>query len=234
LVLVGCDYGEFLLLLYNGEIVNNEAKIISIVGFFSLFIMVGGVWGLSKLTNSSENNAVGEKAENPEVSLGEDDHIIGQDGVLVVEYADFECPACAVAHMVNKQVISENEGKVRWVFKHFPLPFHKNAIRAAEAAEAASAQGKFWEMHDQLFENQSEWSELSDPVDVFVEFADELNLDKDRFVQDIKSGKFRAKIEKDQKEGESLGINATPTFVVGGKKYKGGMSIDQWRDLIVD
>jgi protein-disulfide isomerase len=218
-------------MLYNFLSMNDEAKTMSIVGLLSLLLLVGGVWGLSKLSQSTKG---GGNVENLEVGLDESDHVIGDKGLLIVEYADFQCSACAAAHPMNKQVIEKYKGKIKWVFKHFPLSFHKNAVRAAEAAEAAGVQGKFWEMHDKLFEKQAEWSELTDPGDMFVDFAQELGLDKNKFEQDIKSGKLRAKIEKDRKQGLVLGINATPTFIVGGKKYVGGLSADQWRKLIVD
>lgn len=141
--------------------------------------------------------------------------------VRIVEFGDFQCPACAVAHPTVKQVLEEYGDRVNFVFRHFPLPQHRNAIAAAIASEAAGLQGKFWEMHDKLFENQDDWAGSSKPLDVFRRYATELGLDLKRFERDFKEGNFKEKIENDRQDGQVLGVNSTPTFFVNNTKFTG-------------
>src|SRR5581483_190972 len=86
--------------------------------------------------------------------------------VTIIEFADFQCPACGQAHPALKQILEEYKGKVTFIYRHFPLPQHQNAILAAKASEAAGEQGKFWEMHDMLYEKQNEWSESNNAEEI--------------------------------------------------------------------
>jgi len=133
--------------------------------------------------------------------------------VTLVEFSDFECPACGAAYPVVKQVVEKYKDDLKFVYRHFPLNQHKNARRAAEAAEAAGAQGKFWEMHDLLFKNQTNLTS-----DAINGFAIELKLDMDKFTKEVASGTYAQKVQKDISDGTAAGVNSTPTFFLDGKK----------------
>jgi protein-disulfide isomerase len=140
----------------------------------------------------------------------------------LVEFSDFQCPACAAIKPLVDQIIKENEGNLLFVYRHFPLTQHPFAQKAAEAAEAAEAQGKFWEMFDLLFANQDK---LSDSL--FTELAAQLKLDTTVFTADLSSGKYRESVLADLREGNRLGINATPTFFLNGRK----LDLSSYADL---
>jgi protein-disulfide isomerase len=137
--------------------------------------------------------------------------------VTLVEYGDYECPYCGMAYPVVKAVQRALGNQLRFVFRNFPLAeAHPHARLAAEAAEAAGAQGRFWEMHDVLFENQS----ALEPADI-VGYAQSVGLDLTRFEQDIESGTYTKKVRDDFRSGVRSGVNGTPTFFVNGERYDG-------------
>lgn len=140
----------------------------------------------------------------------------------LVEFSDFECPACGAAFPVVQQVVEKYKDQLKFVYRHFPLDQHPNAKRAAEAAEAAGAQGKFWEMHDLLFKNQTSLS-----ADAINGLGIELKLDMEKFTKELTDGVYKNKVQKDQTDGVALGINSTPTFFLNGKK----MSLFSFDDL---
>lgn len=131
----------------------------------------------------------------------------------LVEFSDFECPACASAQPFVKKVIEKYQDNLRFVYRQFPLFQHKNARFAAESAEAAGAQGKFWEMHDVLFKNQQNLSR-----ETINGLGIELKLDMEKFTKELAEGKYKEKVEKDISDGIQLGVNSTPTFYLNGKK----------------
>lgn len=148
-------------------------------------------------------------------------HSIGSESasVTLVEFGDYQCPACGAAYPIVKQINQEYQGKLRFIFRNFPLvTIHKNAMIAAEAAEAAGGQGKFWEMHDVLFERQGEWADSDNPMEYFEKYAKDLGLDVDKFKKEIEDGKYRELVVSDQNDGNTLGVNATPTFFVNNQK----------------
>jgi protein-disulfide isomerase len=118
-------------------------------------------------------------------------------------------------------------GKVKTVFKNFPLPFHKQAGLAAEAALAAGAQGKFWEMHDRIFTNQQQME-----VDTLKKYAQELNLDMKKFNADLDSHRFKAAVDEDMKTGSGAAVRGTPTFFVNGKKLVGAKPLAEFQKVI--
>lgn len=157
----------------------------------------------------------------------------GSARVQVVEFADFQCPACGAAHPPIKQMLETYANDVTFVFRHFPLrTTHKNAQVAALAAEAAGAQGKFWEMHDTLFERQKEWEDSNDPVSKFADYAAELGLDVTAFRQAVEIEQFAGRIDEDVQDGLVLGVNSTPTFFVNGQKTTGALTVAQWQQVI--
>lgn len=145
---------------------------------------------------------------------------VADDGrVTFVEFLDFECEACRAAHPAVEQLRERYEGEVTFVVRNFPL--HNNSMAAARAAEAAAAQGKYVDMYTRLFETQPEWGEKDSPQEtVFFGFAEELNLDMDQFRSDYDDPATIAKIERDQADGRSLGVEGTPTFFLNGDKIE--------------
>jgi protein-disulfide isomerase len=137
--------------------------------------------------------------------------------VTLVEYSDFQCPGCAGAYPIVNSLLNDYGDDLRFVYRHFPLAFHANAIPSARAAEAAGAQGKFFEMHDLLFENQDEWSSLKDAKDTFLSYAEELELDLTAFEASYESDETLGRIEENRDSGREFFITATPTFFVNGK-----------------
>ncbi|HVZ85795.1 MAG TPA: thioredoxin domain-containing protein [Polyangia bacterium] len=137
--------------------------------------------------------------------------------VTLLEYGDFECPFCGQAFWELKRLEQAVGDRVRFVFRHFPLArAHPHARLAAEAAEAAGAQGRFWEMHDTLFSNQSAL-ELSD----LLAYADDIGLDRRRFTRDLQEHRFSPKVRRDFMEGVRSGVNGTPTIFIDGQRWDG-------------
>jgi protein-disulfide isomerase len=151
--------------------------------------------------------------------VGERDHVLGpaNAAVTLVEYGDYECPYCGAAHPVVREALRRSGDAVRFAFRNFPLTqIHPYAERAAEAAEAAGAQGKFWEMHDLLYANQ----EHLDKSDL-VAHARQIGLDVQQFTRDLDTGAFAERVREDFMSGVRSGVNGTPTFFVNGERYDG-------------
>lgn len=152
---------------------------------------------------------------------------------VLVEYSDFQCPACGAYYPLVKRVAEEYGDKLAIVYRNFPLTtIHKNALRGASAAEAAGQQGKFWEMHDRLFEGQKEWSEGNNPQKFIDEYATALGLDMDRFHKDMDSQSVQDKISADVASAEKYEVNGTPTFFLNGKKLDSVRSFDDFKTVI--
>jgi protein-disulfide isomerase len=151
--------------------------------------------------------------------VGARDHVAGPDSapVTLVEYGDFECPSCRKAFPMVKNLQQRLGDKLRFVFRNFPLTkIHPNAQHAAEAAEAAAAQGAFWQMHDRLFERQFALEDHN-----LVEYAAELGLDADRVRAALEGGTYRKRVKEDVSSGIQSGVNGTPTFFINGERYDG-------------
>lgn len=156
--------------------------------------------------------------------VSERDHVKGSPSaaVTLVEYGDFECPHCGAAHAIVKRIQVLLGESLRFVFRHFPLAqMHPHAERAAEASEAAGAQGRFWEMHDLLFEHQQK---LADPH--LVRFAETLELDVDRFTRELQEGIYRERVREDFMSGVRSGVNGTPTFFINGVRHDGSWDME--------
>lgn len=151
----------------------------------------------------------------------------------LVEYSDFQCPACGAYSELVSQLKKDLGAKVNIVYRHFPLrQIHKNAQLAGQAAEAASSQGKFWEMHDILFENQIDWAELENPAAKFEEYATSLNLNIEKFRTDSESQAAKAKIDADYASGLRFTVNATPTFYLNGVKMTNPATYETFKGLV--
>lgn len=137
--------------------------------------------------------------------------------VVLEEYGDYQCPPCGQLHPVLKQIEHDYGDQLRVVFRHYPLTkIHKNAMMAARAAEAARNQGKFWEMHDQLYRNQNAWKDLDDARSAFIGYARELGLNVDRFTRDMDSPDIEQRISSDMQKGSAGGVTGTPTVFIEG------------------
>lgn len=193
-------------------------------------IVIGGIFVMLK---TPANPQIGDQAllvhdDNYELLKGKPVNA----KVTVVEFGDFECPACGFFHGIFKQILLAYPDQVDLIFRHYPLPQHHTALLAAEAAEAAGEQGKFWQMHDLLYENQTTWSEKAEALDIFAGYATQLGLDVNKFKQEVQDEKFKDKIQRDQADGDKLQISATPTFYINGQKYNGHLNFQEIKDSI--
>lgn len=153
------------------------------------------------------------------VSVGPSDHIQGDAdaGCTLVEYGDYECPHCGRAYPVVKRIQKHFVKRLRFVFRNFPLnEMHPHAESAAESAEFAGARGKFWEMHDLLFENQDRLS-----GELYLELAQELEIDPAELRVALEEEKYQARVRTDFTGGVRSGVNGTPTFFINGRRHDG-------------
>lgn len=148
------------------------------------------------------------------------EHIKGnpEASVTLTEFSDFQCPACASWQPVLSDLMEQYGDEIRFEYKNFPLPIHNLARSAAYAAEAAGQQGMFFEYHDMLFENQSNWSNNPNSKADFINYAEQLGLDVEMFEKHMKSSLIKEKVDSNLAEGRSLNVNATPTLFLNGEK----------------
>jgi protein-disulfide isomerase len=161
------------------------------------------------------------------VAVGPTDHIQGseQAGCTLIEYGDYECPHCGHAYPIVKRIQKHFGKRLSFVFRNFPLnEMHPNAESAAESAEFAGAHGKFWQMHDLLFENQDRLGS-----ELYLELAQELQLSPAELIAALEKGKYRAKIRADFMGGVRSGVNGTPTFFINGERHDGPF---EYEDLV--
>jgi protein-disulfide isomerase len=189
-----------------------------IIGIITVVLFGGAVW----FSNSS-----GESNNEGVVVI---EHIKGNPDAAVelVEYSDFQCPACASFQPVLNEVMTTYGENVKLVYKHFPLPIHPFAQQAAMAAEAAGQQGKFFEYHDALFANQQEWSRSRTPSVLFLQYANDLGLDMDLFRRHVKSSVLREHVQSHLAETRELGLTGTPSFFLNGER----MQIQTFEDFV--
>jgi protein-disulfide isomerase len=157
-------------------------------------------------------------------AVSEADHRQGPDDapVTLVEYGDYECPSCGQAYLIVKEVQRLLGSKMRFVFRNFPLSEkHPHAMRAAEAAEAAGGQGKFWEMHDMLFEHQDALADSD-----LVQDAALLEIEVEQFRRELAAGMHTDRVRKDFDSGVRSGVNGTPTFFINGVRYDGSWDLE--------
>lgn len=153
--------------------------------------------------------------------------------VLLVEYSDFQCPACRIQHETIRKTWTAIRRKVNMVYRHYPLTnIHPFATQAAYYAEAAGKQGKFWEMHDALFDGQPVWSNLQDPTSQFDEYAVALKLDMARLKRDIESDEVKNKVLADIASGRRAGVTGTPTLFLNGERVSNVREPDELIEAI--
>lgn len=168
-----------------------------------------------------------------DLGITQEDNQTSSASATLVEYSDFQCPACGAYHELVSQLKDDLGDRLNIVYRHFPLRnIHPNAQLAAQAAQAAALQGKFWQMHDKLFENQLAWSELEDPTDSFKAYATELELDIDQFTTDLTSKAVEDRVNRDYASAIRFGINSTPTFFLNGVKMTNPASYETFKQII--
>lgn len=214
---------------------NKNTIIISVVSILGTFLLLYGVY---KLVNQPIQTDFPQSKQ-----LKTNDHLkwSPEKKNILVEYSDFQCPACKGTHEVLKTIEASGSAdfvitkKITFVYRHFPLSqIHDKANVAAYAAEAAGKQNKFWEMADLLFDNQQTWKESSNPQqEDFVNYAKELKLDLEKFTKDINSPEVKNKVAEDSREAEQISVNSTPTFFLNGQKVIVN-SYDEFKKLLIN
>jgi protein-disulfide isomerase len=218
----------------------NQNKIFIEVVLGTLVLLFGGVFlfsrgGSANTSGGQVNSALLEPAGGQTTGGIVDGNYIQASAsakVNLVEFGDYECPACGSYNALVKQVLTEFAGKITFAFKNFPLSQHTNANISSYAAEAAGLQGKFWQMHDKLYETQSVWTNSTDAGTIFKVYANDLGLDHARFESDIDSQKVKDIVEKDLGDGNAIGINSTPTFYLNGIKMDNPQNINDFTKII--
>lgn len=202
---------------------------------------------LAGLVALSQRNKVSVEDVDPAKVITDGDypdHTLGKvdSGVVLIEYGDFQCPTCQAVNQPVKQIVSEYEDDIVFVARHYPITsIHPHALAAAATVEAAGKQGKYWEMYDKIYENQSNWANLT--VDqrqgYFDSYAEELGLDIDQFRADIISDEITRRIARDRALADKINITGTPTFVLNGEKLPQDLVSDlvqgsgeKFRDLL--
>ena len=201
----------------------NKNKTIQIV-LWALFVVtiVGSlIW--VRNAGTTQRPMTSANANTDLLTVVADDYTKGLVGspVTVIEYLDFECEACGAYFPLVKRLSQEYNDKILFVVRYFPLPGHKNSMTSALAVEAAGRQGKYWEMHDLVFEEQKKWGEraAADPT-IFERYAEQLGLDMERFTQDVGSQEVKDRVLRDRDAGTQLGVNGTPSFFLNGNKIQ--------------
>lgn len=199
---------------------------------FALIILGLTVMIVANLPQRAPKGPVQNSAEP--VALRPTDWVKGAENakVVLIEYSDFQCPSCAQYHPVLQKLLAEFGDRMQFAYRHFPLRQHSHADEAARAAEAAGKQGKFWEMHDLIFDGQAAWSNLADVQETFVGYARQLGLDLDRFNADMESAEVRKRVEMDRQSGTRQSLEGTPTFFLDGVAIQNPQGYDEFRNII--
>lgn len=210
------------------------AAMVAIASLVGILIAVVGI-GLSLISVSASASGRGPIAAASD-PIKTDPHSKGNPNapVVVTEFSDYQCPACRLyVERIDPQFqkLYVDTGKVRFVARHFPF-LGPESYLAAEAAEAAAEQGKFWAYNDLLWKRQGNENSGAFTAQKLKEMASELGLDRKAFDEALDSGKHRAAVLEQKREGESLGVNATPTFVINGKRIQGVPSLASWANIM--
>ncbi|MDE3050948.1 MAG: DsbA family protein, partial [Nitrospirota bacterium] len=168
--------------------------------------------------------------EPPILSVSaDDDPSVGPANapVTIVEFSDFQCPYCRLSVPMIKEILAKYPGKVKVVYRDYPGPNHPHAQQAAEAAQCAGDQGKFWEYHDSLFDRQAPGTGWN-----FTELAKEIGLNQEAFATCLDTGRYREEVAKDLQEGIKLGVASTPTFFINGRPLVGAQPFAEFQAMI--
>ena len=220
----------------------NRAKAIGL-GFFLILSLGVAAFGITRAAtySSQEDTIIQDKKlpvkesayESPVVTKEDHARGVGELQNVLIEYSDFQCPICAPYARMVSEVEKEFRGKLTVVYRNFPKDtIHQNAHLAARAVQAATEQGKFWQMHDLLYEKQSEWSVHDYPRDVILQYAKVLLLDTKKFSEDMDAQKTEESIEKDIESGKSAGVDTVPAFFLNGKKIASPRTVEEFKETI--
>ncbi len=189
-----------------------------IIGVITIVLFGGAIWYSSVAAEKNNEGVVVQEnvAGNPEAE------------VVLAEFSDLQCPACASFEPALAQVLEEYGDSLRFEYKHFPLPIHQFALEAAMAAEAAGQQGEFFAYKDMLFENQQVWATSPNPSILFIQYAEDLELNIADFRRHMNSSLLRDKVQAEMSQGRELGVTGTPTFFLNGER----MEIETYQDFV--
>jgi protein-disulfide isomerase len=227
----------------NADVLKNPWFYVSVVAVIAILILAymlikpdqTGITGnVIREKNPLQQPQQGQQPSQPEiisVSI-DDDSILGDEDapVTIIEFSDYECPFCARFYLntfpqLKREYI--DTGKVKLVYRDFPLSFHQNAQKAAEAAECAGEQDKYYEMHDKIFENQQAITTTN-----LKEYAKEIGLNTNEFNECLDSGEKANEVQKDFQDGQSIGVRGTPTFFINGKLLRGAQPFEEFQKII--
>ena len=228
---------------------NNSNLPLAIIGLVLIAAIGGGWWLYSRSkaqpVKSNTNSAASRPTPDNRAALdsyrnapagAQPANMLGSAAatVTVEEFADFQCGTCAAIHPKMKEINSLYSGRIKFIYRNFPLTqIHKNAYQAAIAAEAAGTQGKFWAMQDQLFANQQAWANAADAPKRFEEYAQKIGLDAAKFQMDMAGLPAKNRVDADLQRGLALGVGGTPTVYINGVKLAfEQMEINQMRQII--
>jgi len=209
-----------------------------VIWFAVIVALVGGFWFLINAVNAPPSPSAPVEIKNlPPVSAN--DFIRGNPSakVTLIEYADFQCPACATMHATIKKLQADFRNDLKLVYRFFPLiNIHQNSLISTQAVYAAGLQGKFWEMSDLVYENQDSWSDNAQAKNIFVDYAKELGLDLNKFNSDINSDSTNKFVTDAENSALNLGINSTPTLFLNRKIIQDptSYSYEDFKKLIQD
>lgn len=203
-----------------------------VAGTIIAVVLLVGLWGVWKGLNGTapakvSNTVVDLKIDETDWQKGS-----ASPSATLVEYSDFQCPACKAYQPLVKTLIEKHKDKVKLVYRHYPLAQHKHAQIAAYYAEAAGMQGKFFEMHDKLFAGQTDWEKLNNPEQTFQNYGKDLKLDVVKLKKDAASSAAKDSVSKDLASGTAAGVEGTPTFFINGKKISSPQSIEEFEKLL--
>ena len=200
----------------------------------AIAIIVAVVAGLVWLVNYSPSSTTGTTVTVAPISSR--DMVRGNKNAKakLIEYGDFQCPACGAYYPLVKQLLAdESTNNLQFVYRFFPLVnVHPNAFPADQAAYAAFKQGKFWDMYDLLYTNQNDWVNLPDPTQAFNDYAKKLGLDMTKFVADYSSAETKKYVQDSEDKSTSEGINSTPTFILNGTQITNPQSYADLKKLV--
>lgn len=207
--------------------INNISKSLFTFNKIIVFITLASLIYL--IISVSKNSSKQISLDMSDSQIVIDDHVMGDRNskVVVVEYLDLQCPNCAAWDPLVKEMFDRHKKDIALVHRHFPLSMHLNAMLAAKAAEAASIQGKFYEMKELLFAKQDQWSNSLRGKEFMINYAESLGLNLSQFEYDLESESVENRILRDQKSAQRSGVQATPTFFINGKHIDNSLILNQ-------
>ena len=218
-------------------------KVLTVVLALGLLVSIvtGGFSGGERakaVQAPTPTNDGGSQGPQPVIDVDiDDDPMLGDEDapVTIVSFEDFQCPFCKRSFDQTFPMLKKNyieTGKVRYIYRDFPLPFHTEADEAANAAECAGDQDKFWEMHEMIYKNQQEWAGNSQAISIFKGYAKDIGLDTTKFDSCLDSRKYDSEIQNDMSDGNSYGVSGTPTFFINGISLVGAQPYSEFERVI--